>query len=459
MVHSTSFRRLQGKMQLFPPSESPLLRNRLTHSLEVADIATRITASLNARYAGKGVHIDPSIVATAGLAHDIGHPPFGHSGEKALHGYMRGFGGFEANAQTIRILTRLENRVSQHLPADNSLDDVYRDPLGLNLLYRTIAALLKYDVMIPAQYGEEMPLKGYYEEDEPIVASVRDNVAKGVTAPNFRTIECQIMDLADDIAYATYDLEDCMVANITTPLELLAARDEIIEKVVEDVNLKFQKTHNYRIDRDDVVITLLDLFDHMIKFSKTSEYDIDNTLDKALYVLFTTRNSENLAKIPPLRRQFSERLIRNAIDAIDIVRIDTVHPAMSKIAMREEALVKLEALKCHNFHAVIMSQMLQTHQKKASRVINAIAEALESDPKSLLPEHLRRRYEIYVEESPQLFNPVERRLELVEPLRATKPEVRRRRFVCDYVAGLTDAEAMAIYHKINATAETTIFSI
>ncbi|UIL26860.1 dNTP triphosphohydrolase [Rhizobium leguminosarum] len=110
IIHSASFRRLQGKTQVFPGHESDFFRNRLTHSLEVAQIAEGIADRLNEVFADKlgDKKIDSRLCAAAGLVHDIGHPPFGHNGERALDDKMKLYGGFEGNAQTLRILSRLE---------------------------------------------------------------------------------------------------------------------------------------------------------------------------------------------------------------------------------------------------------------------------------------------------------------------------------------------------------------
>ena len=118
LLHAPAFRRLQGKMQLFPGTESDFFRNRLTHSLEVAQIACGIASSLNAKYADSdlaGTPIDLDLVQFAAIAHDLGHPPFGHNGEQALDGLMKKYGGFEGNAQTLRILVSVERKLVRTL--------------------------------------------------------------------------------------------------------------------------------------------------------------------------------------------------------------------------------------------------------------------------------------------------------------------------------------------------------
>jgi dGTPase len=115
---------LQGKTQVFPGYESDFFRNRLTHSLEVAQIARSISIRLNARsrpFRGENSPLIPEIVEFAGLAHDLGHPPFGHTGEEALDECMRDYGGFEGNAQTLRIVSRLEKKATPRPVVDDNI--------------------------------------------------------------------------------------------------------------------------------------------------------------------------------------------------------------------------------------------------------------------------------------------------------------------------------------------------
>ena len=217
VTHSSALRRLGAKTQVLQPGSNDFARTRLTHSLEVAQVGREMAVEFG---------IDPDIVDTACLAHDLGHPPFGHNGEKGLNEWAKDFGGFEGNAQTLRLLTRIEQKVY-------SKDGV---AFGLNLTRASLDASCKYPwtrEFAVQDSGADRSIKfGVYEDDVPVFEWLRQGAKDRI-----KCFEAQIMDFSDDVAYSVHDFEDAVVEGFIKLEQLKgSAQEDAIVKEIERWN-------------------------------------------------------------------------------------------------------------------------------------------------------------------------------------------------------------------------------
>ncbi|GGA40167.1 deoxyguanosinetriphosphate triphosphohydrolase-like protein [Kroppenstedtia guangzhouensis] len=388
IVHSAAFRRLQSKKQVIGTDRGDFHRTRLTHSMEVAQIARGIALSLNRRspLLSEGGKIDISLVEAAALAHDLGHPPFGHEGERALHRCMSGEGGFEGNAQTFRILTRLEGKKGE----------------GLNLTRALLLSVMKYPILLGKalqdpdhpQAANFPPKASVYTDDREVFHWVLDpftveeirffTETEPEVSPFLRTsrksLECSLIDLADDIAYATHDLEDAI---------------------------------NFRLVEVEELLGILE------------EAAASPTIEELRQALALTR------KLHPRQRDFKYKLkqvVANLISAFvnctDLVKQgdSTYSPRFRYRVVLPEGLKQLNrALKKTVRNRVIDSPDVQALAFKGERIVRLLFEAMMAEEK-LLPENDRRS----LEQAPE----------------------QRARIVCDYIAGMTDPFAERMYHRL-----------
>lgn len=430
VLHSPSFRRLENKTQLFPGQESDFFRNRLTHSLEVAQIARSIACKFRTRDPNCSF-IEPDICEVAGLIHDIGHPPFGHNGEKALDDCMRNCGGFEGNAQTLHIILRLEKKEEPAKLFDADGNDCR---CGLNLTVRSIAAGLKYDNMIPVFRDDSAGFqKGYYQCDKNAIEIVKEKLVGDRNYSGFKTVECSIMDIADDIAYSTYDIEDAFKAGFLSPYKMMSASDAIYEQISEKL-----KKDNITATANDCRTSIINLFSEVWKNSieaqkKVKSSDKEYTSKTLANFLNSYLYSEDLASNGYMRNRFSSYLVSKFVSGVSI-ELNDAHPILSKIIVDKETKLLINILKHFSYVCLINSSRLKVVENRGYEIVKRMFERLvESDGYKLLPEDFQSTF----------FK--------------VKTDEGKRRLICDFIAGMTDRYAVEFYGRLFSDNPQTIF--
>lgn len=401
VIHSSSFRRLQAKTQIFPSFENDFFRNRLTHSLEVAQIAKSIAVKLNNEHS---LNLDYDLIETAALCHDIGHPPFGHNGEVALNKKMQEHGGFESNAQTLRLISHTAKK-----------DVDQKQSFGLNLTYRTLAATIKYDKLIPTDSAKVT--KGYYQEEARLVSDIKQNLLKpyGVkTVDNFKTIECYIMDVADDIAYSTYDVEDALKGGFIDPLSMASIDDGLLGKIHSAIPKELG------MSKDNIIDILKNIFDDVIDFDADCR-DIH-------------KKSKNIANNSLLRTKLTSKLVNSCIENI-CIDINNDIPIISKVYLNNEIQKQVEVLKKYILFKIIKSPKLNILRYRGREIISEIFDILISSDtnESLLPDDIGAIF--YSAETKQ----------------------QKARIISDYISSMTDRYIIELYNQFKSDPSTMIF--
>lgn len=446
LIHSPSFRRLQGKTQLFPGQESDFFRNRLTHSQEVAQIAKSIAIKLNYDLNKKNqdYKIDPTLADFAGLAHDLGHPPFGHLGERALNKKMINSGGFEGNAQTLRILTKLEKKDIIEGTSSGIDADGIDKRVGLNLTFRSLASILKYDEKI--QYSKRSveddfdnlkPIKGYYESEENIVKKIKGKVT-GIDnyRGEFKTIECRIMDIADDIAYSTFDMEDAFKVGFLEPLDLIAAPDYLIKNIKKKINRNLKQNLNENNIKEIILNIFRDYFPPY-PFETGSGVHVSDKekINLFLSAVGVVKNiSKDIASNGYYRAPFTSRLVGRFIRGVEIDKINKKIPALSTLKMDEDILLEIEVLKNFTYESQVLSPKVKIVEYRGEEIVSTIFDTLnDSKGFELLPPDIRIIYDLF------------------------KREEDKKRVTSDFIAGMTDSYALEFYSRLKTVNPQTIF--
>lgn len=399
VIYSTSFRRQQGKMQLFEVNSKSFHRNRLTHSFEVSQIAHGIVDELKKKVkkeiktkskdtnTKKHIRYEKKVeenfskmsivVETGSLIHDVGNPPFGHHGERVLNNLAPDI-GFEGNAQGIRVLRKIEKKFPQSS--------------GLNLTYRTLAAIIKY--FIP--YDKKKKKFLYRDDYDELSESLKD-VLENNNFP-FRTIDVQIVDLADEIAYCAHDLEDALASNYFTIDEFIFRLENIKDN---ELNVESKKA-----------------FNAWVRNAKTFAKEKGNKgLQSEDYDFY-------------FRRELISIIVNKLIEDIGVITVTPEFQSKTGTKNKKELGFKnykdlAEALKTTIFKCVTSSDNIMLYERVGTKILTKLFELFMNDE--------------YNEDG--MLMPVEYRWN-TEDSKETKA-----RKVLDYISGMMDTYAIEVYMK------------
>jgi dGTPase len=383
VLHSSALRRLAAKTQVVAVGSGDFPRTRLTHSLECAQIGRELGAALGC---------DPDLVDAACLAHDLGHPPFGHNGEAALAEVAADCGGFEGNAQSLRLITRLEAKVPG---------------AGLNLTRATLDATLKYPWVAgsdsssarPTGSGRPSGKYGAYAED----AAIFDWIRAG--APSDRSsLEAQVMDWADDVAYSVHDLEDGLHAGLVTLDQL---RDPAEQQAVASLTLTA-----YCKPGSASLAELTEVFAGLLKLDCWPG-DFDGSLASAAAV-----------------KNLTSELIGRLCGATERETRPTGHPPVSRyaasLAVPRRQRLECALLKGVTAHYVMSRPGVVAAQAREREVVTELAEAVLVSAPATLDAMFRPEFESAADDGARL------------------------RIVIDQIASLTDTSALAWHQRLHS---------
>ncbi|KQU66341.1 deoxyguanosinetriphosphate triphosphohydrolase [Phycicoccus sp. Root101] len=378
LVHSASLRRLSAKTQVVQPGDDDFVRNRLTHSLEVAQIGREFGAAL-------GCSAD--VVDTACLAHDLGHPPFGHNGEQALDAVAAEIGGFEGNAQTLRLLSRLEPK---RIHPDGR-------PAGLNLTRASLDAATKYPWargVAPVEVGPTAKF-GVYEDDLPVFEWFRDG-----RRPGQRCLEADVMDWSDDVAYSVHDVEDAIASGRLDVRRLRDASD--VDSVLAVA------TGLYAADLGtDALGAALERV--LASGAVPAAYDGTRTDRAAL-------------------KDMTSRLIGRFVLAVEVATRErhgtgTLTRYAADLVVPDDTRAECAVLKAVAAHFVMHAQERVTVMAGQRQVVRSLVEAYQADP-------------------PGRLDP-----DLLADWKAADSDAAALRVLVDQVASLTDVRALALHQR------------
>lgn len=380
VIHSAAFRRLQGKTQVFGVGERDFYRTRLTHSLEVAQLGRGLCRELD-----RAFDVDQDLVETICLAHDIGHPPFGHSGEASLHSKMKRLGGFGANPQNLRVVTLLEAKYLE---------------FGLDLTRATLDGLIKYPDVYNAKHSDGSRFT--YQEDQHLLQWVK----QGIKKPHRTSIEAQLADWADQMAYSVNDIEDVVRSGLLTFTEMRIRAQEISDDACKKIKTSAKREHtvpNYvpAITSPAAIIKLADELEK--RYAEPAQL-LRRKVNLKEWTSATIKLLKKDCRIVDLKN--SERSVRYRYG----------------LTIGHEARASAAVLKATAERLVFSDPRIVTLEAKGRHIIETLFESFRKDP-SLLPFDFQ---------------------ELIQ----TNTFGGKERLISDFIAGMTDRYAYGYYKRL-----------
>jgi len=398
ILYSSALQRLSTTTQVVSGEFNHVFHNRLTHTLQVAQVGRRLAEKrmLQQPELSAFHQIDPDVVESACLAHDLGHPPFGHLAEEVLNRLAGDEAqGFEGNAQSFRIITELAFR-----------DDEYN---GLNLTNRTLRAILKYPWTFSARPESKRYKWGAYDSE---LRSFQLAVGSAETGPHPRSAEAELMDWADDLTYAIHDAEDFYRAGLI-PLHLL---------------LPFGPGPRSFAERDRFLSYVGSKRDKIEDLKDTSDAELDEIFAELLFTHFKLSGPYEGTRDDRVRlRIFTSMLVGRYINGLTLVEPDVNG---GTIYIDEHFRKQIALLKQLTWYYVIEAPGLATQQHANRQIIryifNAFLQETRKSPSRLLPPYYRERLQ-----------------------KAGKTLSAVRRVVIDLIAGMTESQALMTYQRLN----------
>lgn len=392
ILYTSAFRRLAEVTQVIAANNAHVFHNRLTHSLQVAQVGRRIAEwllSRQAELASEAEGLDPNVVEAACLAHDLGHPPFGHIAEQELNSLCHDIGGFEGNAQSFRILTKLAFRSPSYA--------------GINLTRATLCALLKYP-WLRGQNPAKPKKWGAYNTEGDDFTFARELMPSSVLQ---RSPEAELMDWADDVTYSVHDLEDFYRAG-RIPLHLLSwtKRDDERTTFFDDV---FRR----RAGESGI-------------WSKYSRAELEQAFSNIMVLNFRIQEPYNGSRNHRARlRSFTGQLIGRYINGIELCK--PIAPGDPTVTIYEEHLKEVAMLKELTWSYVIEAPALATQQHGQREIIRSLFR--------ILQDASRGNINIF----PIFYR---------EQLSKATDQSERTRVVVDLISSMTERQAVMMYQQL-----------